>query len=893
MNEIISFYKNVFNQEISRSKLHLDSKKVLKKLLFNDVEELTNGAFPIRPISDKLGEDFLKDLKLKGSQVELKYYSLARLSKFTSFNIHEVERIFPLVSYDAEIIKKTGNYYVKLNLDSKRFIKTNFSQGQLKLIDFDILESNTLLDFETVSTLSSSLELDDSNAEDLRLFPELLGGRKIKNELKKLKPGEEKFVSLGALCIIEKQNFSFDTLNELNQLEKSENFSDALRASLGQVISKSPEQQSIICEELNFSQQLAIENSNNSTLSLISGPPGTGKSFTIANIAIEKISKGQSVLIASKNTEALEVIERKINKITETDHFCVNPSREKNLNSLKHHLKHILSRAYLKEDISVTEIKNEQKLVKDKLQALSLNEEVLEHTFNNEKLLLQNVNTNKFTKKSSTDFRERIIKSRALKSIPLWNQLLNYYDQLEEFKTNAVHVILKTKQYYLNHHLERNKIELKNYFSFLKARDISRKTELLTSFRYETILQTHPIWLVKMSDIARVLPLKMEMFDFLIIDEASQCDIPSVLPLLQRAKNVIVVGDTNQLSHISFLAKDIEEKFRQKVDSKFHYLCQHRDYSFLSLIEDNIDPSCISNLTEHFRSQHEIIEFSNQIIYENQLEILTKRPIKNNNAVELIQCKGVNQNSVNQKEIDQIIEKIRLLVETEKPFNQFEKTSIGILSPFRKQVDAIQKQVKQNFKTSEIEDHQIMIGTAFTFQGNERDLMILSFVVDDQSVAGSYNYINRKDVFNVSVTRARSKQIVLYSFDYAKLKHQSTLGQFFQFYQKYASEYYPKFDKDEFCLEIKNYIQQLGFDAWEQFSISGVNIDILAQKDNQYIAIDLIGFPGSIGDFYPLERYKMLERGGIRLFPLPYAYWLYDKSFCLKAIENLCLSNTN
>ena len=66
---------------------------------------------------------------------------------------------------------------------------------------------------------------------------------------------------------------------------------------------------------------------------------------------------------------------------------------------------------------------------------------------------------------------------------------------------------------------------------------------------------------------------------------------------------------------------------------------------------------------------------------------------------------------------------------------------------------------------------------------------------------------------------------------------------------------------------------------------------MLAQKNGQFIAIDLVGFPGDVGDFYKLERYKMLERGKIKLFPLPYAYWLYDKEFCLRAIENLYLNN--
>ena len=170
-----------------------------------------------------------------------------------------------------------------------------------------------------------------------------------------------------------------------------------------------------------------------------------------------------------------------------------------------------------------------------------------------------------------------------------------------------------------------------------------------------------------------------------------------------------------------------------------------------------------------------------------------------------------------------------------------------------------------------------MVGTAFSFQGNERDTMMLSFVLDDDSPAGSYNYINRRDVFNVSITRARSKQLVFYSFSTKHLTYDGILSSFFDFYKTYSAESKHAFEKNEFCEEIESYISKFGFRTWQQFEISGVSIDILASKNDQYIGIDLVGFPGDIGDFYDLERYKMLERGQIKLFPLPYAYWLYDR----------------
>ncbi|MFK8044125.1 MAG: AAA domain-containing protein [Crocinitomicaceae bacterium] len=892
MKEIVGFYRAVFEQELSQAKqLHFYSSKIVKRIFIAGKEELINEEHPLIPISESKALPLAKEMAISGTSTELKYYSMARLSRFTSFNKYDVTRAYPLLVFDAEMIEKEGEFYIQVDLTSRKILKNNFSSGVKSKMNFTRLESIKESDFQFMSQLSNELQNAGAvYADDLRLFPDLWSSRKLQARMKTLAVNDDAYVPCAALCLVEKEKYAYSTLDELKLIEQGDSFSAALSTVFKKRVNTDSSEKGIVCEELNFWQQQAIDNSNQKTVSVISGPPGTGKSYTIANIAAEKVSKGQSVLISSKNGEALEVIENKIKNDLQLENLAVNPSKNKNLASLKDYLKFILGRSYKKSEILPFDVNTDKRNISKNIEHTALLEKEMATVFEGEKAILRNVETNKLTKHASVDFKNRIIQARGIKTIPLWKQLAEYYGNIERNKSFAKGILQRHSIFKMEENIRLHRADLRLYYDFLRARDSDRKNDLYSRLNHQTIISTFPVWLVKASEIASVIPNEKELFDYLIIDEASQCDIPSIIPLLQRAKKCIVVGDQNQLGHISFLSKSLEVALRENVLSADRHLCQHRDNSFLSLVQNSIDPADVSYLSEHFRSKHAIIEFSNKEIYNNQLDILTKRPVKDDHAVEFIKSKGANNKSVNLIEIEQITNKIADIILKEKSFSEELKTTIGVLSPFRNQVDGLFIAVKKRFTLKQIQAHKLMVGTAFSFQGNERDLMMLSLVVDDKSSSGSFNYVNRKDVFNVSVTRARNKQLVYYSFDPMNLKFESTLQLFFSFYEQYTTHSKATFNKDKFCKEIQNYIAGFGFETWQQFEISGVSIDVLAVKDGQYIAIDLVGFPGDVGDFYELERYKMLERGKIKLFPLPYAYWLYDKSFCLRSIEKLCLA---
>ena len=108
-----------------------------------------------------------------------------------------------------------------------------------------------------------------------------------------------------------------------------------------------------------------------------------------------------------------------------------------------------------------------------------------------------------------------------------------------------------------------------------------------------------------------------------IIDEASQCDIPSALPLLYRAKRAVIIGDPNQLRHIATISEstDVDEAAKAGV-GKGAFLYSERSLFDLAQRSVGNRPGNLL-LNEHYRSDSRIISFSNHVFYRDSLLIRT------------------------------------------------------------------------------------------------------------------------------------------------------------------------------------------------------------------------------------------------------------------------------
>lgn len=431
-----------------------------------------------------------------------------------------------------------------------------------------------------------------------------------------------------------------------------------------------------------------------------------------------------------------------------------------------------------------------------------------------------------------------------------------------------------------------NRKEFQALRDALKARTGNKKSSIFSKINFDYLLKALPIWLVNSSEISKILPLQKGMFDLLIIDEATQCDMASSLPLIYRAKKIIVVGDPQQLRHVSFLSGKKQEELRDKMGLTHlgEEILDYRNRSLLDMLSDKIDnQSQIHFLDEHYRSLPQIIHFSNERFYSNSLKVMTEAPFSDvSNSIVSIKTKGKRtKTGYNKEESEAVLARMRRIVDEEATLSENYCQSLGVISPFRAQVEYLQRKLPEYFNLEEMDRHKMLLGTPYSFQGEERDVIFLSFAVDDDTHPSALHYLNREDVFNVAVTRARVKQVVVSSIQSASLGANNLLGKYLSYIQQSAEqqenaqqvEYEDAFSKD-----VVAFLAQKGVtNILHHHSLAGFELDLVVMHQEKTWAIDFIGYPGRFAHAFPIEKCKMLKRVGIEVLVLPYTQWVLDR----------------
>jgi very-short-patch-repair endonuclease/RecA/RadA recombinase len=320
--------------------------------------------------------------------------------------------------------------------------------------------------------------------------------------------------------------------------------------------------------------------------------------------------------------------------------------------------------------------------------------------------------------------------------------------------------------------------------TYQSARGFSRE-------KYINALKAFPIWVTNAHN-TKSFPLEPEIFDILVIDEASQCTLTNILPLLYRAKSLAIIGDPNQLSAIFKEASKGKEQALAIKYGIFEYLelFGHLDNTMFELGLKFLPGGRknIINLIEHYRSHPLIIGFSNLYIYQMRLSLRKEARTASDLAkisgifgLNVVgECfKGKNGRSWNNpKEAKLICEIIRDLKETE----EFVNKSIGIVTPFSSQRDMI----IETLENHKIFSKDVLVGTVDTFQGNERDIMVFSPVISKNMTAGTANWSDNKNRINVALTRARNLMIVIGDFDQCR-RMDSILGKLIEYVEIISS----------------------------------------------------------------------------------------------------------
>jgi hypothetical protein len=406
-------------------------------------------------------------------------------------------------------------------------------------------------------------------------------------------------------------------------------------------------------------------------------------------------------------------------------------------------------------------------------------------------------------------------------------------------------------------------------------------------------LRVFPIWIVESDDLHRILPLQAGLFPLVIMDEASQCDLASALPVLQRGKRALIGGDPKQLRHLSFLPEATLERLagqqRPPIDAETQGKYHFRRMSLIDVVSDCA--SSVHFLSEHFRSRPELIAFSNARFYGGHLRLMREvdQHAGNTPATEVVTVVGKRDaTGVNRAELDAAAAFLDAWLAGEAARGG--TSTVGFLSPLRAQADGLEPVLLERLGRDRLmvllHRHGLTASTAHGFQGDERDLMLLSFGIGGDCPAATRRFIEREDVFNVSITRARNRQVAFVSFDPAGLPADSLirdwLGSLLDRPAPGAAAV-----ADAFIGEVAQSLGTAGWSCRIGVTIAGIPIDILAtHAGGGCVALDLVGQRGRSGEQVPMRQLMLLQRAGLRLLPLGIAEWRADPARCLDALAN-------
>lgn len=423
----------------------------------------------------------------------------------------------------------------------------------------------------------------------------------------------------------------------------------------------------------------------------------------------------------------------------------------------------------------------------------------------------------------------------------------------------------------------------------LVSRKLNQQNRLLEKEDFKPLLAAFPCWCVTTYAISNSLPLKPALFDVVILDEASQCDIASCFPILFRAKKAVIVGDDKQLPHLSFLEKAKEQSFlnQYNIEDRYQLLWRFRTNSMFDVA--NYYSTTPTLLDEHFRSPKPIIEFSNREFYGGRIKVM-KPYFDDVSPVELVEVKEAKVDTDitrNQAECEAIIKKVQDIIYENEKNPDLEPVSIGIISPFRGQVELIKKAVLRVFSQETIQQHQIEIGTAHTFQGDERDVMLMSWAIATNSHSQSLMFLQKPNLFNVAITRARKRLINFISKPVNELP-EGLLRDYLEFVQSQdkviasrKNVFKNTFEKEVFEVindEFTTHKVRAGVD------FAGINADIMID-DKLIVEIDgvLDEFTQNVKE---TKKQAIMERLGYEVVHVTKREWGLSKDAALDRIRS-------
>lgn len=555
---------------------------------------------------------------------------------------------------------------------------------------------------------------------------------------------------------------------------------------------------------INQTQMESVKAAFASQVSIIEGPPGTGKTQTILNIISNIIVSGQTCAVVSNNNSAVENVYEKLEE-EGVDCFVAklgNTQKQEEFFENLHYRKPDLEKEIALEEVlkyienvsGNLETQNELSKIKSLIDEAEIEKKYLEEWFEEHpEIQVRNADKHRITQKKAMDmliylkrldedmigvkerlellFRFGIFRASFLKDMSerenfIFSLQHTYYDKLvermqkqkaaleERLKTagfkDDMEALQRYSMLYLKSFISQNSPDQEPEFD--KENYKKRFPEFL---KYFPVIGSSTHSLVNSAGNGCV-------FDYVIIDEASQQDIVPGVLCLGCAKNAVIVGDKKQLSHIPCRTKTVSPK--PEYDCIKNSLLDSVDQVFGKEVPRTL-------LREHYRCHPRIIQFCNREFYDN--ELIPMKEDHGEKALSLvITAKGNHmRNNQNLREIESVLETQEVcgyLGEGEG------EVSRGFIAPFNAQVNLARSIIPES----------VVKNTIHKFQGRGCDEIIFSTVLDKKASSQSrLDFVDNAEMVNVAVSRAKNKFTLVTGNDvFKKNKYIAALIRYMKYY---------------------------------------------------------------------------------------------------------------
>ena len=568
---------------------------------------------------------------------------------------------------------------------------------------------------------------------------------------------------------------------------------------------------------LNAEQIQSVEFALTKSLTVVTGPPGTGKSQSIVAMVTSVLAAGKCVLVASRNHQALDAVQGRLSRIAPTIDFLVrtlDPAStiDRGFNDAVKQIAMQPNQSLLFFDpaaqVELTQLARQRTAT---MKSLSRIEQI--------RLEMADLADRIESRKSSTRFpgivqpSEDATKNRR----SLWQSIVSFFllrsqrvpDRSEEEvealpegtpTSKLIRRLRKLRSELAEIEEPGDPIEMTETIGQLAGKIVpailSERTklsgeqrqefrerwanlELLGSGKFPDTEMSHmvvkhrPLWLVSTLGTPKRVPLEPGLFDLVIFDEASQCDIASALPLLARAKRAVVVGDNNQLSFIPQLGIDQDRNLMRaqglEPTTMGRFAQSRRSlFDMASLIPG---AECIM-LKQQYRSAAAIVDYISQEYYGGGLRVAGNQqelkcpPGKTPGMfwTHVPAPRTEQRGNVNPAETTAIVSHLSDLLEREDYVG-----TVGVVTPFRPQAFAIWEAISNRLPHTLVERAELRAGTVDSFQGDERDLILFSPCLGPSSTASALTFVTRDwRRLNVAISRARAVVHVFGDLDFAR-----------------------------------------------------------------------------------------------------------------------------